>query len=67
MARGTFGVFLLHTTIDIQPYRNAYAENIYIAHGYYELMLLVLIIFLGCLAFSIATEWIKAKIFLYKH
>lgn len=59
LSKGTFYVFLLHTTPLIQPIRNTVAGKVYKSYGYFGIFGMGAMIFVGCLALGILLQKIS--------
>lgn len=66
LASSTLGVFLLHTTTIIRPYRDAFANNVFLQYGYLGAIVLAIMIFSICSIVSLIVEKVKKSINLIK-
>lgn len=63
LAKGVFGVFLLHTTTTFIYYRINIIGSLYKQHGYMAVFLSAIVLFMACSFISLVVERIKAPIF----
>jgi len=57
----TFPVFLLHTGVAIQPFRNAFSHSVYVGYGYIGVLVLTLTLFATCGIIAYLVEILKRR------
>lgn len=62
LATGVFGVFILHTTKYMIPWRNEFAHNVYLNYGYVGIILFSLCVLVSCLLITVPGSKVIKKI-----
>ena len=62
LATGVFGVFILHTTKYMIPWRNEFAHNVYLNYGYVGIILFSLCVLFSCLLITVPGSKVIKKI-----